>query len=147
MQTQEWSDHEDVPRRITKTTCSGGNSVFTYVREKEEAVFPTMPLSLLDNEEKCQDQWINRGRRRLFHVLKAVLFETSLVSFFFIPQNRKLQCHPFLVKGRLGLKSVIFNWINEFVYILILLLMLIAGQEDSSKKVGEKIWIKWKFRA
>lgn len=86
-QTQEWSDHEDVPRRIIKTTYSGGNSVFTYVREKEEAVFPTMPSSLLDNVEQCQDQWINRGRRRLFCVLKAVLFETSLAKKI---QARKL---------------------------------------------------------
>ncbi|XP_062017330.1 uncharacterized protein LOC133733707 [Rosa rugosa] len=85
--TQEWSDHEDVPKMITKTT-SGGKTVFTYVKEKEEVVFPTMPASSwLKNEETCQDQWINKGRRRLSRILKAVLFETSLARKI---QARKL---------------------------------------------------------
>lgn len=84
--TQEWSDHEDVPKMISKTTSAGGNPIFTYVKDKEEVTFPTMPSSLLKNEETCQDQWLNKGRHRLSHILKAVLFETSLVSVSTFPK-------------------------------------------------------------
>ncbi|KAM1057373.1 hypothetical protein ACFX2A_031326 [Malus domestica] len=72
---------EDVPKVISKKNSYVG------VEEKQGVVLPKMsPMAspLLGNEENDEKRdsqyWRNKGRRKLSHVLKAILFETSLAK-------------------------------------------------------------------
>lgn len=86
---------EDVPKVISKKNSYVG------VEEKRGVVLPKvspMASPLLgneENEEKRDSQyWRSKGRRKLSRVLKAILFETSLVSLCSL---QSLFCWVFLV--------------------------------------------------
>lgn len=79
---RDWSEG-DVPKVISKKRSYIG------MEENRGVVFPkvspmTSPLLCNEeNDEKRDSQyWRSKGRRKLSNVLKAILFDTSLVSLY-----------------------------------------------------------------